>query len=336
MKKLILHIGPHKTGTTYLQQFFVANARHFQSRGIRYFVPKGQNAHFELSTELKNSEGSLKQMPKWQAALKQIHKAKQQVHLLSSEGFDACNELQIARLSSWLSDFDVRIVFFVRNQIDRIESSVCGTGKLATLRKSKRVLLDEAIEHPAMNILKLYRRWSEGFGESNVRVAVYESQKDIASCFMNLSELESYVDRAKLVLSSVRANASKDARFANAARLLLRANGQSKNTSREFAKQELSHLQKIASGLHGCQSNVPVRFYSRKDREKILAAFVDDNEKFSAQKIPLPPLYFDAQRPGRVADHNDAEYMAELLAEVLIAMRKSKRDSVDATNRRVA
>lgn len=139
-KKILVHIGTHKTGTTSIQVEFAARRKELLSQGVLYpssgcpevsrfghhmlpwsvierpnMMPmfKGKTAHFS----------KIQQKEVWKTLLAEIQDSNCHTIVVSSEEFDALNRSEIRRALDYLEDFIVIPVLFVRNTADLMESS---------------------------------------------------------------------------------------------------------------------------------------------------------------------------------------------------------------------
>ncbi|MDC0601783.1 hypothetical protein OAP14_02010 [Aliiglaciecola sp.] len=117
-KKVVLHIGPHKTASTYIQKMLHKNRKALQSCGWTYptvgVVGYGQHRFAELLFN-KDYEGA---MFLWKEMSKGHHNI-----VVSSENFDRLDEEDIKALKSLLNDCEVEIIYFYRRNDDRLISS---------------------------------------------------------------------------------------------------------------------------------------------------------------------------------------------------------------------
>ena len=97
-KKFIIHIGPHKTGSTYIQKVLFDNQTTLSEIGIDYssIMKEGQIAHHELAEKLH-----AKQYTDASNLIDQM-KATQLDVLISSENFDRLNAEKIEFLAQCL------------------------------------------------------------------------------------------------------------------------------------------------------------------------------------------------------------------------------------------
>jgi hypothetical protein len=112
MAKLFLHIGPHKTGSTYIQKWFFDNRSLLLNLGVNYpnigFAGQyGQHEAVEKIRTLQEKE--------LQEYLLQFSGG--DINLVSSENFDRLKQWEIKKLVRCLPSFDVRIIYYYRSYI---------------------------------------------------------------------------------------------------------------------------------------------------------------------------------------------------------------------------
>ncbi|MCB1756162.1 MAG: hypothetical protein KDJ38_11600 [Gammaproteobacteria bacterium] len=126
-KKIVLHIGRHKSGTTSIQQFLHTNPEWLGRFGYYYpTIGKRAYAHHELGERfsrqslrsagpeylLKNDEYAKSLIAEIDATDKSI--------IISSEAFQNCDPSVIKKL---FDKYDVRIVIYLRNQVSYLPSA---------------------------------------------------------------------------------------------------------------------------------------------------------------------------------------------------------------------
>ena len=106
-KKLIVHAGFHKTGTTALQSALFANIKALTKFGISYPEVGGKAQHKAIYSLMgktwgwEDRGGVTATDKKWRDLLKQVRRAKRTA-LISSEFLCELNEEQIAKISMYL------------------------------------------------------------------------------------------------------------------------------------------------------------------------------------------------------------------------------------------
>ena len=148
MARLVLHIGGHKTGTTYIQSVFHKNRRLMKQHGVVYPAIGTPKAHHVLSATwitAKATQGIASKVGgadvAWDRFLTKSKNQKGTI-FLSSENFSRAHpqKVDMSELADRLSVFeDVKIIFTAREQAGLAQSA------WLQVAKSKKVLsLDEA------------------------------------------------------------------------------------------------------------------------------------------------------------------------------------------------
>lgn len=125
MKKAIIHIGGHKTGTTSIQKNLLDNAELLNKQGINYpkellIEPEHLFGQHSIPWYLINKQFKLGKKMSFQAEeiidfFQQVQNQQQDV-LLSSEEFIWLESEHILRLKELLPDFEFYIILYVRRQ----------------------------------------------------------------------------------------------------------------------------------------------------------------------------------------------------------------------------
>lgn len=119
---LLLHVGPHKTATTFIQQHFYASRDSFANLGWIYpeLGISGMTGHHEIA---HNSETFLagEQSEAMRAVGDAAREAGSNI-VLSAEGFCRWTPAKFERMAGLLGQKDVRLVFAVRDPFDVLYS----------------------------------------------------------------------------------------------------------------------------------------------------------------------------------------------------------------------
>ena len=188
MQRIYLHIGQHKTGTTAIQDFCTLNRDLLLKSGFLY--PKTGihiNAQHQLSWVVKN------RLPAWIKRefphfLKKTSREKlynQFKHeaqrtdanciIISSETFylDVRHDL----LKELLSDFDVKVIVYIRRQDQLIQSIYIQAMKDYGLRVTTGPLQCQQCTNYSLDHYQNLKGWRNYFGEENITVRVYEKNR---------------------------------------------------------------------------------------------------------------------------------------------------------------
>lgn len=112
-RRLILHVGQHKTGSTYLQKRLVAEREYLRSRGIWYpeeFISIFGHHGIARFFQWKPDEEGIRRV---RLALS-ANEAPTDVAIVSSENFSTLSGERLSRLADVLSGWDVEVVYFLR------------------------------------------------------------------------------------------------------------------------------------------------------------------------------------------------------------------------------
>jgi hypothetical protein len=146
-RRIYLHVGEPKTGTTYLQQVMATNRAELARQGIVYPGPKG-NAHWRAAQDLrevvqKPNDPEPPFTGEWPALVGKLTAAKR-IGVVSHELFSAATRKQAARALAALSDYELHIVMTVRDLGSLLPAEWQETVKHRNARS-----FDEWLEHVA-------------------------------------------------------------------------------------------------------------------------------------------------------------------------------------------
>ena len=121
-KHIILHVGPHKTGSTYLQKMLLENASYLAENGYyipdQWFDPNLPGNHLTLYREIKSRKSDLVRA-KFSEILVNIYPN----IILSSEDFSLLDREDLTFLRDILVDCRVTVLFFVRRWSEMLRSN---------------------------------------------------------------------------------------------------------------------------------------------------------------------------------------------------------------------
>lgn len=140
MKRVVIHAGLHKTGSTSLQQLVRSNAPALRGKDI-YTPEPGKIQWGDREVGLGSNGGGLHAIPKGlregdttalDAVLADFEKSGCTTAFLSSEGFDALNGRQIRALKSHLVDYRVEVILVLRHPLALARSLYCSRGRIGS------------------------------------------------------------------------------------------------------------------------------------------------------------------------------------------------------------
>ena len=182
-KKLILHVGTHKTGTTYLQRILLKNKYKLLMQGILYpttkYHPVGQqrlayafnnmNSPHIKSSDTKELDNVFLELKRY------LNDEDHKFLLISSENISPNSEPRLLNLiKNFFSGYEVHVFIYVRRQDDYIESLYREHIKIPNCEKS--YFADFKSPHP-LDYNDLIHRWEKVFGSDRVNVKSYDIAK---------------------------------------------------------------------------------------------------------------------------------------------------------------
>ncbi len=217
--QIILHIGTDKTGSTAIQTCLPANRDWLLSRSV-YLPTTGlgaDNGHARVLEELDT--GLLQELAR---ELGQARTAGYARAIVSWEGMVRFNRGQIRRLADTLAGFEVRVLIYVRDQAEIIQSahlqwikmhanarSLGTLAEPATLRE--RIFAYAFLRDPRRNYYRTLRRWQRGLQRPTFSVRAFSKESltgaDVISDFIAQLDID---DNAGFVRTPERTNPSLD------------------------------------------------------------------------------------------------------------------------------
>lgn len=194
MKKLILHIGYNKTGTTAIQKSFKYNRKRLEKKGIFYPMhcrgKRKSPAHHSLAESLlfyikkplpdfvnKKIYSKYPYDHYWNLLKDELKKAKAQTVFISSEAFSRLrgHPDQMRFIRDQLLDYQIKILVYLRSQTDFFESAY----NQAVKRGHESRTVEELMHSGWMNInyYEELEQWASVFGSENIIVRVFDKKR---------------------------------------------------------------------------------------------------------------------------------------------------------------
>jgi len=213
MKKIYLHIGYNKTGTSTLQNTFFRQKAVLAKHGLLYPTKcRGKRrspAHHALSesilyglgeslphlaTTSMYKEFSVKYF--WDLLIEEIEQSDCTNVFISSESFINLRgrEEQIEQIRTFLEGYDVKILIYLRRQPEFLEAAYNQSIKHGREKRTINELMETV--WPFINYFDELEGWSSVFGHQNIIVRIYNTSlieggivKDVLH-LLGLTELE--------------------------------------------------------------------------------------------------------------------------------------------------
>lgn len=202
MKRIYLHIGHQKTGTTMIQAALARNAARLAERGILYpAAGRINNAHYGFNfalgigqpagpVDVENPDTLRKRLAE------EVLSSGCERIVISSEYFSIATSVNTVR--DYFSEYEVRIIVYLRRHDHALESAY-GQAALTTVDPPWQPNIDSFILYQltANNVLFDYiqglMRWATQFGRDAVIVRPYErsqNRPDLLADFLKTIEVD--------------------------------------------------------------------------------------------------------------------------------------------------
>jgi hypothetical protein len=199
--RLVLHIGMHKTGTKSLQGFFVANRWILKLFGIDY--PKAFDAtgrrlwnHSDLFHAISYEKDFSKPHPILGPSAARVADLAQRVKsgrvtVLSAEGLSGESPAFAQAFASLRTQFDCRVVCFLRRQDDWVQSFYKQMVRSRKERESRSfdefLLLQSTRDH--LDYEQMLGWWADSLGSQAIKVEIYSPETHLLRAFLKAAEL---------------------------------------------------------------------------------------------------------------------------------------------------
>ena len=179
-KRLVIHIGSHKTATTHIQGTFAKNTKALAGMSILYPV-SGQiyEAHFKLCWKLRDPElagVNIREIDAWAALIREFQKSDATTAIISSEEFGS--NIDPRRLAPLKELFDVTIISYLRSP-DRFFQSFYNQFVKDFSTRECRTINEYLAEEPLffLNTRTMLEPWVKVFGLAAVQVRLFDRVK---------------------------------------------------------------------------------------------------------------------------------------------------------------
>jgi len=186
-KKLYLHIGFHKTGTSSLQEFFHNNRKELLKNGVCYI--KSFDSRFPANVDLSWAINS--NPPPW-ASFKEgspseiISFYNEQLKsnvcdkvIISSEDFCLYDRQPetIKNLKHYLSDYDVKVVAYIRDPLEFVISLYCHAVRAGAVKCDLKTHISGHYKFFAADYHSRLALWLKIFGKENMIIKKYSPKE---------------------------------------------------------------------------------------------------------------------------------------------------------------
>lgn len=180
MPTFLVHVGPHKTGTTYLQLRLAAARDRLRTHGVCYpdiwDSAPGEPSHRKLVVALRIGNAA-----ELRAQFADVRMSGADVVLISAEGIGHLDHTALDLLACLIGADRVTIIFYCRRWSEILPSLWQETVKHGdddTLPEFLARHLADPIGSPVLNLTHALDRYARVFGRSNVAVVSYSNLAD--------------------------------------------------------------------------------------------------------------------------------------------------------------
>ncbi|MCI5073596.1 hypothetical protein [Oricola sp.] len=276
--KLFFHIGIGKTGTTTIQHQLLTYEADLARRSI--LVPRSGRSehgdHHRLATyQLPEMSEALQGL--YRKLIAELDGSDCETAIFSSEQFCFLRKPYVHKLRELLSHHEIKVVFYIRNQFDLIESTYLEMLKWPRDFGGFKGSITDLIRkgHAAFSFQDRLNPWEEAFGKGSIIVRVYDSpavKKDITR------DLFSVIGASDLdVVAGARKNESLIPEFHGLIELMDET-GIEADTRRKLIAELVSLSSKFR----------PIAQETLLDaslRGEVLAAYLEANQRFAAKYL---------------------------------------------------
>lgn len=334
MSRVVLHIGPPKTGTTAVQASLDSSRKQLLEQGVSYLPETTQASLAAMSLTQRSDPSTGIRVPdeEWRSLAARVLKSRTRITIVSSEWLAAASEDHIARVRQMFISRDVQIILTIRSlsailpsrwRQNVLEGATYGYEEWLHMvfndrssSQSQRFWHQHRHDH-------LAQRWSRAFGMNNVHVVVVRENQP-AFALEAIEEVLS-VPKGTLKRDAAGANVSASDVVVEAVRLF--------NQRRE--QYGISRALGYTAVSRGALMQLHRQQVGRSIADQLPTTYLDGLERESRQiasglRILGFPVYGDLDDlmevktvRTRPAEAMSEDSVAELIADVMIGQLRS-------------
>jgi hypothetical protein len=195
MKRIVLHIGSPKSGTTTLQHLLVKFEDELLREGVLYprsgRTAGGAGAHHLLCSSVRGVYSPLNGHRPWSDFLEELGRAEARTIVISSEEFGRCSESEVLRVRQYLEAYPVTVLVYLRNPLKFMVSWYKQNVKMGHYGGTFGSFIRE--QHHVCDYGRRLERWVKVFGQEQMMVRIYDKVKSAPSLeedFLNILDVE--------------------------------------------------------------------------------------------------------------------------------------------------
>ncbi|NNE56919.1 MAG: hypothetical protein HKN36_02325 [Hellea sp.] len=326
-RKLYIHVGPHKTGSSTIQRGLVLNRNALQIKGFDYpDVAFSFNGQHGLVRDLK---GNLDPKVGGLNDLVQYARASNNHMILSSETFDAINSATpLHRLKRAFADlFTIRIIAYLRPQEELLQSLWKTKTQFINLRNNFNEWIPWALKE---NKFLKYDEWlsvfEQVFGKANLHIKIYDpSTDDLLFQLLKICSISDFSefkaqDRANISYSGLS--------FELARKLLEHPFAEHLRNAKDLGSLKTENVLAIITDfLRSERLDTTQSLYSADNLKRVRQHFKPHNQKTARRYFDRAQLFENPQRlkpsRGKLTDQLSPDQILRLCG-VLIEMEQAR------------
>ncbi len=243
MKRLILHIGTEKTGSTSIQRMLELNADVLSAHGITTLRSLPRNAKFKMAWRDQGDEG-------WEILAKAAAEAREgDTLIVSHEGLYRLGAgMVFERLHRIFADFEITVVTYIREQADVLQSMV-----MQNQKKIERMFdfrspsaFDGFEQRRNLDYFRICRQIEREFGREAVSMRLFDTDAFVGNDLLTDFLTTAGFDDLDSIVAPPRSNTSMAPGFAE----LLRVNW--KDWAKRYRPGDLTDVAlRLSANGHG-------------------------------------------------------------------------------------
>lgn len=296
---IYLHIGTFKTGTTSIQNFLFQNRDKLLDQGILYPLSgireRNSIAHHNLPVELiKENRSHLSQemydinAGGWKELVEEIKRFQGEKVIISSEHFNRLVWEEIEKIKEYLSNYEVKIIVFLRRQDEYFISYYCQDVKIAHYWGNIKSYISKYKNEG--NYYQKLEPWKQIFGKENIIVKVFKKtlKTNLIPGFLKIIDCKSEITKNKGMAVKNVTPSLKIIKIINVLNIIARGKLLlSKDTCRFFYLKSLLNPQHKARKIIEKIPNFVIKeqLLSEKEKQKIVKEFEQFNRQVSQEYL---------------------------------------------------
>lgn len=282
MKKIVLHIGANKTGTTSIQNFFSEQEVELREKhGVLYPVAgRVWNAHFKLAWAVGAGKVIDGQEREWVKLRDEIEASTCNTFVLSSENFILVKDPKSIRfIRDLFPDYEFQIVLYARRQDYWLESLFLQRIKMGFLEKTFLEFLAQPDQE--LDYEKILFPWNDVFGSESISVIDFDSEAK------KKGSVRAFFDIINVVDVKVLEKRDNDSLDRNLAEFLMSRKVYLSKSDRQKKIIEI-YASKIRPNLEAKGSKY---FFSSVERRKYIGRYLKGNNNVAMRFTPKKEMF---------------------------------------------